>query len=111
MADPLDPSKTLIFEDNDWAGTCFKNALWQNYYVGIDGGTEKLSYVGSVGYMKDSGVGVGTAFDRFNARTNVTAKIRDNLTFSSNIDYSQTNSEEYASQYQVITRGLMTPAT
>lgn len=60
--------------------------------------------------MKDSGVGVGTAFDRFNARTNVTAKIRENLTFSSNIDYSQTNSEEYASQYQVISRGLMTPA-
>lgn len=110
VADPLDPSKTLIFEDNDWASTCFKNALWQNYYVGIEGGTEKLSYVGSIGYMKDSGVGVGTAFDRFNARTNVTAKIRENLTFSSNIDYSQTNSEEYASQYQVISRGLMTPA-
>lgn len=110
VADPLDPSKTLIFEDNDWASTCFKNALWQNYYVGIEGGTEKLSYVGSIGYMKDSGVGVGTAFDRFNVRTNVTAKIRENLTFSSNIDYSQTNSEEYASQYQVISRGLMTPA-
>ena len=61
-------------------------------------------------WLYDSGVGVGTAFDRFNARTNVTAKIRENLTFSSNIDYSQTNSEEYASQYQVISRGLMTPA-
>ena len=71
----------------------------KKYYVGIEeGGTEKLSYVGSIGYMKDSGVGVGTAFDRFNARTNVTAKIRENLTFSSNIDYSQTNSEEYASR-------------
>lgn len=111
IADPLDPSKTLIFEDNDWAKTCFRNALWQNYYVGIDGGTDKLSYMGSIGYTKDSGVGVGTAFDRFNARTNVTAKIRKNLTFTSNIDYSQTNSEEYENQYQVITRGLMTPPT
>ncbi len=111
VADPLDPSKTLIFEDNNWSKTCFKNALWQNYYIGIDGGNEKLSYVGSIGYMKDSGVGVGTAFDRFNARTNVNAQIRDNLSFSANIDYSQTNSEEYASQYQVISRGLMTPPT
>lgn len=110
VADPLDPSKTLIFEDNDWAGDCFKSALWQNYYVGVDGGSENLTYVGSVGYMKDSGVGAGTAFDRFNARTNVTANIRENLTFNSIIDYSQTNSEEYASQYQVISRGLMTPA-
>lgn len=109
--DPLDKSKTLIFEDNDWAKLCFKNALWQNYYMGLDGGNENLNYTGSVGYTKDSGVGVGSGFDRFNARTNITAKILDNLKFTSIVDYSQTNSEEYGSQYQVITRGLMTPAT
>ena len=109
--DPLDPSKTLVFEDNDWSRECFRPAFWQNYYLGVDGGNDLLNYVGSIGYTKDSGVGVGTGFNRFSARANVVAKIRKNLKFTSAIDYSQTNTEAYASQYQVISRGLMTPST
>ena len=108
--DPLDPTKTLIFEDNDWAGDCFRAALWQNYYLGVDGGTDNLSYNASIGYTRDSGVAVGSGFNRFSARTNVVAKILKNLKFTSNLDFSQTNTEAYASQYQVISRGMMTPA-
>lgn len=111
MADPLDPSQTLIFEDNDWAAKSYRNALWQNYYVGVDGGTERVNYVASIGYTKDSGVAVGTGYNRFSARTNVKSKIRKNLTLTTNIDYSQTNTQAFASQYQVINRGLMTPTT
>ncbi len=109
--DPLDPSKTLVFEDNDWAKESFRSAWWRNYYVGVEGGTERTNYVSSIGYLKDSGVGVGTGYDRFNARMNATTKLRDNLIFTGGLDYSQTNSSEYANQYQAITRGLMTPPT
>lgn len=109
--DPLDPTKTLIFEDNDWAGECFRPALWQNYYLGVEGGSDFLNYNASLGYADDSGVAVGSGFNRFSARTNVVAKIRKNLKFTSSMDFSQTNTEAYASQYQVITRGMMIPAT
>ena len=111
IIDPIDPTQTLIFEDNDWASKIFRNALWQNYYVGVEGGTERVNYVASLGYLKDSGVAIGSGYDRFSARTNVKAKIRNNLTFTTNMDFSQTNTEAYASQYQVINRGLMTPTT
>lgn len=111
MADPLDESKTLVFEDNDWAARSYRNALWQNYYIGVDGGTERVNYVASIGYVKDSGIAVGTGYNRFSARTNVKSKIRKNLTLTTNIDYSQTNTESFASQYQVINRGLMVPTT
>lgn len=109
--DPLDPTKTLIFEDNDWAGECFRPALWQNYYLGVEGGSDFLNYNASLGYADDSGVAVGSGFNRFSARTNVVAKIRKNLKFTSSMDFSQTNTQAYASQYQVITRGMMIPAT
>ena len=33
MPDPLDPSKTLIFEDNDWQRIMYNPSLYQNYYV------------------------------------------------------------------------------
>ena len=48
--DPLDPTKTLVFEDNDMKSILFKPALWQDYNLGIDGGTQVLRYSGGLGY-------------------------------------------------------------
>ena len=80
MRDPLDNTKWLIFQDNDWQDVLFRDNWWQNYYVGIDGGTEKTSYAASVGYTKDDGVALGTGYDRLNARislnSNVTKRLR-----------------------------------
>ena len=56
MPDPLDPTKTLIFQDNNFQDEIYKNALWQNYYVGIDGGSESVRYNASAGYTDDGGV-------------------------------------------------------
>ena len=56
MPDPLDPTRTLIFQDNNFQDEIYKNALWQNYYVGIDGGSESVRYSASAGYTDDGGV-------------------------------------------------------
>ena len=34
MRDPLDNTKWLIFQDNDWQDVLFRDNWWQNYYVG-----------------------------------------------------------------------------
>lgn len=111
MDDPINPGTTLIFQDNSWVKESFKNALWQNYYIGINGGTENVNYLASVGYTDDQGVAIGTNFRRFSARTNVDVKINKKLTFKGGFDFNQNKTNQYASQYQVITRGMMTPTT
>lgn len=111
MVDPVDPSKKLIFMDNDWAKESFRTALWQNYYVGVNGGSEKIRYTGSVGYMNDGGVAVGTNFSRFTARSNADVQLSKRLKFTGGFDFNQTLTNEYPSQYQVLTRGMMTPTT
>lgn len=111
MKDPLDESKTLIFEDNDWASLIFRNAVWQSYYASVEGGNEAVNYMGSVSYTNDAGVGVGTNFDRLSTRANVNVKIRRNLKLNTILDYNKTNSGEYDSQYKLLSRGLMTPPT
>lgn len=111
MTDPIDPGKTLIFVDNDWVKKSFKTALWQNYYLGVNGGGDKIRYTGSVGYMKDDGVAVGTNFSRFSARTNADVQLSKRLKFTGGFDFNQTLTNEYASQYQVLARGMMTPST
>ncbi|MDD4515891.1 TonB-dependent receptor [Massilibacteroides sp.] len=111
MPDPLDPTKTLIFQDNNFQDEIYKQAVWQNYYVGLDGGSEDVKYNVSLGYMDDAGVAIATGYSRLNMRSNIDVNINKHLSFVAGFDYSQTESEEYANQMNVISRGLATPPT
>lgn len=111
MPDPLDPTKTLIFQDNNFQKEIYRNALWQNYYVGINGGSEKIKYNASAGYTNDGGVAIATNYSRLSMRNNLDIKINKKLSFAMGFDYSKTNSSEYPNQMNVISRGLATPAT
>lgn len=111
MIDPIDPSKTLIFQDNDFQSLMFKPAMWQNYYVGIDGGTETATYSASLGYTDDGGVALASGYDRFNARLATTVNISKKLRANMGFEYSRTNSEEFDNQNNVIVRGLSATPT
>jgi TonB-linked SusC/RagA family outer membrane protein len=111
MPDPLDPSRTLVFEDNDMAGILFSPAMWQDYNLGINGGSQILRYSGGIGYTSDEGVGLGTGWDRFSGRGNVDAQISEKLKVSTNLSFTQSNTEEYYNQRNVIARGLSTAPT
>ncbi len=111
MADPLDPTKTIIFQDNNYQSLLYRNTSWQNYYVGLDGGNQILRYAGSTGYTKDDGVALGTNYGRFTARGKIDVNIAKKLTFNTMFDYSNTLSSEFENQMNVIARGLATPPT
>jgi len=111
MPDPLDPSKTLIFEDNSIKDILFNPALWQNYYVGIDVGTEVLRYTGSVGYTKDDGIALGSGWERFSGRVNTDANISEKLHLGTNVSFTQSTTEALYNQRNVIARGLSTAPT
>jgi len=111
MPDPLDPTKTLIFQDNNFQDEIYKQAVWQNYYVGLDGGSEDVKYNVSLGYMDDAGVAIATGYSRLSMRSNIDVNINKYLSFVAGFDYSQTESEEYDNQMNVISRGLATPPT
>lgn len=111
MPDPLDPTKTLIFQDNNFQNEIYKQAVWQNYYVGLDGGNEGVRYNVSLGYTDDEGVAIATGFDRLNLRSNIDVNINKHLSLVAGFDYSRANSQEYPNQKNVISRGLATPPT
>ncbi|MEH6306052.1 TonB-dependent receptor [Olivibacter sp. CPCC 100613] len=111
MPDPLDPSKTLIYQDNDYQSLMFREVLWQNYYLGVDGGNEFLRYAASGGYTNDAGVALGTGYARYSARAKTDVKISERLTLNTVFDFSSTRSSEFENQMNVIARGLATPPT
>lgn len=111
MADPIDPAKTLIFKDNSFKDELFRDTWWQNYYLGVNGGTDNVTYALSLGYMDDDGVAIGTGFNRYTikANTKIKATKRIDLTFS--LNYSEANKEEFDNQRNVISRGLAAAPT
>ncbi len=112
MEDPLDPTKTLVFQDVDYQKRFFRNSYWGNYYVGLNGGTEAVKYAASAGYTDDQGIGIGTGYDRFTMKGNVDVKITDQLSFSTGYEMAKTNMEDYPdNKRNSVQRGLTTPAT
>lgn len=111
MPDPLDPSKTLIFQDNNMQDLLFRNTLWQNYYIGIDGGTENASYMASLGYLQDNGVALGTGYKRVSAKMNTDFNISERLSAKMGIDFARTISNEFSSQSNEISRAVANPPT
>ena len=51
MEDPINPGEYLIFQDNNWVDETYKTALWQNYYIGITGGSENIKYLVPMAYL------------------------------------------------------------
>lgn len=112
MIDPIDNTKTIIFQDNDFQKRFFKPSMWQNYYVGANGGDERVKYAASVGYTDDGGIGIGTGYSRFTMQGNTDFKINEKLSFATGFDYAQTEMQDYdENKRNILHRGLSTPFT
>lgn len=111
MQDPLDPSKTIMFKETDWQHLMYRPAIWQNYYVGVDGGSERIRYKASMGYTSDGGVAISTGYNRASLKTNLDVKVTQKLTANFGVEYARTNTENYANQRNTISRSLANPPT
>lgn len=112
MVDPVDPTKTIIFQDNNQQSQWFGDALWQSYYIGVNGGADKMTYAASAGYTSDAGMGVGTSYDRLTFHGNTSFEVVKNLTASTTFDYAETQMEDFPSNTRnTVIRGLSIPNT
>lgn len=106
MVDPVDPARTLVFQDNSMLDVAFSPALRQNYYLGVDGGDAKLRYAGSVGYTDDEGVAMSSGWNRFSTRGSAILTIRKNLRAFSEFSFQRSTTKDYSSQNNAIGRSL-----
>lgn len=112
IIDPVDPTKTIVFQNNNQQKNWFDNARWSSYYAGVNGGSEKMQYAASAGYTEDTGVGVATGFSALTFHGNTTFKIRENLVSSTTFDYGQTTTQDFPDNTRnTVIRGLAIPFT
>lgn len=82
----------FVFDDSvDWLGSLFGNAQSTTHDLSVSGGSEKISYRVSFGYLYDgSPLQYGNNNNqRYNLRVNNTFKITDWLTLDSSIGYNR----------------------
>lgn len=71
-----------------WYNTLFSNGLKAEATAKISGGSEKLNYYTSFGYLKDEGYYTASDFQRFNTRANINYEAKKWLKGGLNIQYS-----------------------
>lgn len=62
------------------------NGFQTNHHVGVTGGTDKSSYMFSVGYLSQNGIVAETNYKRYNVMFNASSQLRDN--FKLNVKFS-----------------------
>ncbi len=78
----------------DWQREISRTAITQDYNVGLSGGTDRLTYYGSLSTQNQQGVLKNSQFKRYTGRFNASQKfLEDRLTLDVNLTASQTINE------------------
>ncbi|GHT42155.1 SusC/RagA family TonB-linked outer membrane protein [Bacteroidia bacterium] len=85
----------LRYPNRDWADFYLKPALHYDHHVSIRGGSDKIIYSLSGGFLDQGGIIEGTDYNRFNLRSNVTANLlNDKLRISANLSGFQSTQQD-----------------
>lgn len=94
----LNPNARLLFNDN-YDDYLLENKLRQEYNISATGGSDKVDYFVSLGYLEDPSYIRGSEFGRYNGRSNINAQLYDWLKVGANVAYSYRETQSPATRY------------
>ena len=77
---------------DDWIKGSFINGFRQEYNFSVNGGTDRIQYYLSAGYLGDEGLIYGSHFKRFSSRASVDYQAKKWLKIGTNVSYVYANS-------------------
>lgn len=86
------------FKPDDWTKEQLRNGLRQEYNLNISGGSDRMNYFVSGGYLDDQGLIRNSHFKRLSTRTAVDYQLYDWLKIGTNLSYAYVNSGYPADQ-------------
>lgn len=84
----LDPS--ILGPGTNWQDEIFRNAGMQSHQLSVSGGTDKTTYAVSGGYFQQDGIIIGSAFERFTTRMNMSSELKDWLKVGGTLSFAKT---------------------
>lgn len=89
--DPYYSDVSLLGKGTNWQDAIFQTALQHQHQISASGGTEKIQYYVSAGYMDQEGTIIGSNFDRLSIRTNLDAQLKKWLKLGLSATFSDSN--------------------
>lgn len=90
--DMSDPTKNYLIQKLNWEGNgtdwfneIFSPAPMMNHNISVSGGSDRATYMLSMGYMDQQGTLLNTHMKRYSVRANTEFKLRDNIRVGENI--------------------------
>ncbi|SMO86084.1 SusC/RagA family TonB-linked outer membrane protein [Fodinibius sediminis] len=111
MPDPLDPSKTIIFNSTNWQDKLFRTAVTTNHYLSASGGSETATYRVGLGWLNSEGAAIETGYERLNFDASGNVQVRDNISVSADVNFSNSSDSQVFSINQIFQRALALPQT
>ncbi len=83
--------ESLLTQDFDWLGNCFKTGVVQDYYASVSGKAGKVNYFVSADHYNELGTAINTYFRKTSARMNLSAPLTDRLTMTMRLSYAKSH--------------------
>jgi len=77
--------------NTDWYDEILKRGVFQNHNLSLSGGSDKINYFFSAGYLSDEGIIRTNNFNRFTLRNNNDYKITNKFKISTLLSYSRSD--------------------
>ncbi|MCT1523350.1 SusC/RagA family TonB-linked outer membrane protein [Sphingobacterium hotanense] len=94
----LNPNARLLYNEN-YDSHLLQNRTRQEYNVSASGGSDKIDYFISGGYLGDPSYIRGSSFKRYNGRANVNAQVYDWLKLGANVGYANRDTQSPATRF------------
>lgn len=95
----LNPNARKLFDGGSYDDYFLESRLRQEYSLTASGGTEKVDYFTSLGFLEDPSYIKGSQFKRYNVRTKVNAQVYDWLKIGANIGYTNRTTQSPATRF------------
>ena len=94
----LDPSSAFVNpnalgEGTDWQKELFRHAFMTSHNISVTGGSERINYSFSGGYLDQNGIARGSGFKRLSLRSNIESQIKTWLRGGISFSFSETKQE------------------
>lgn len=89
----FEPGNVENLANTDWIDAITRRAPTQDHHLSVTGGSEKLKYSTSIGYMNQEGIVLNSGFERYSFRLNVDAQINKKLKWGANMGITSSNRE------------------
>ena len=79
---------------DDWVEEGFRKSLRQEYNLSLSGGSQKLSFYGSLGYLNNQGIAYNSDFERYTARFKADYQAKSWLKVGASMSYAHTDQND-----------------